>query len=724
MTPHHRSPANRPAPSLLAALIHSLMGAGLLVAASGAAAQATVPTVTLREVTVSGESEVPGGLQKPYAGGQVARGGSLGVMGTSNAMDVPFSTVNYTSELVENQQARTLADLLVNDPSVRIRTSTGGFSDDFLIRGLAVGSGDVALNGLFGLSPTTHLPTEMLERVELVKGPASFLNGISPTGATGGAITAVTKRAGEAPLTRLTTTFLSKGQLGAHLDVGRRFGDQNEWGIRVNGAYRNGESTIDDGRQKLAMGSLGLDYRSDRLRWSLDAYSQDEDIRNFRPQISFLSNLTSVPAPPSSSANFYPGTSLNPRDSAVLSRIEYDLTDRITGFAAIGYHDNKITQTFPASAVGVNAAGNFTLRNSFYDSYGKTTTGEIGARGKFQTGSVGHAVAVSFSRMDAEAGNAYIQAAGTVASNIYNPAPLPVVTAPRTDARKASDTSLYSLAVVDTMSFFNDRFLLNIGLRRQTVDVDSFNTTTGARSAAYKESSTTPLVGVVFKPVANVSLYANYTEGLTQGASAPVGTVNFGEVFPPYKTKQKEAGVKVDFGSMTTVASVFEITRPSAITENNVFTFGGEQRNRGLELSAYGEVQRGLRLMAGATFLDAELTRTASGVNQGKTPTGVPDRTFNVAADWDTPWLQGLSLNGRVLNTSKMYFNANNTVEFPSWTRTDIGARYRTRIASKNVVFRANVENVFDKTYWLTANNAYATVAAPRTVVISAAIDF
>ena len=58
-----------------------------------------------------------------YAGGQVAQGGTLGLLGSANVMNVPFSTVNYTSQLIENQQGRTAADTLINDASVRATTA-------------------------------------------------------------------------------------------------------------------------------------------------------------------------------------------------------------------------------------------------------------------------------------------------------------------------------------------------------------------------------------------------------------------------------------------------------------------------------------------------------------------------------------------------------------------------------------------------------------------------
>src|SRR5690606_21516249 len=105
---------------------------------------------------------------------------------------------------------------------------------------------------------------------------------------------------------------------------------------------------------------------------------------------------------------------------------------------------------------------------------------------------------------------------------------------------KSSEVTLSSLAVADTLSFADDRVLLTLGLRDQTIELENFSQTTGATTARYKESAVSPLVGVVFKPIDNVSLYGNYTAGLTRGATAPASAANAGETFAPYKSKQYE----------------------------------------------------------------------------------------------------------------------------------------------------------------------------------------
>ncbi|WP_159880955.1 TonB-dependent receptor plug domain-containing protein, partial [Raoultella sp. 18111] len=139
-------------------------------------------------------------------------------------MNVPFSTTNYTSELIQNQQALSVADVVMNDASVRTLTSRGGFGDDFQIRGFTVSNSDISMNGLFGLAPSTRVPLEMIERVEVLKGPGALANGVGPNGSIGGSINVVTKRASDIPLTRVTGTYMGKAQFGTHIDVGRRFG--------------------------------------------------------------------------------------------------------------------------------------------------------------------------------------------------------------------------------------------------------------------------------------------------------------------------------------------------------------------------------------------------------------------------------------------------------------------------------------------------------------------
>ncbi len=680
---------------------------------------------TLSAVTVT--AEVNNGLAKPYAGGQLARGGGVGVLGSQDVMDTPFSTNNYTSELIESQQARSVADVVVNDASVRALTAAGGFGDQFQIRGFTVNNEDTGMNGLFGLTSTTRIPVEMVERVEVLKGPGTLVNGIAPSGSIGGSINLVPKRAEDEPLTRVTTSFISEGQGAVHADIGRRFGEDKAWGVRLNGLMRKGEGTIDGGDQEIGLATLGLDYRGTQLRWSLDAMRQRDTMNEFRPQTTIASSLTHIPSAPDSRSNYYPGTKLDYENTTVLSKLEYDINQNLMVYGGIGYTDFSYEQTFPSAVGGIQADGSFTARNAYYDFTSKTKVANIGMRAQFATGPIAHTLSLAADRSEQETGYFYATSAGTQSSNIYDPVPLPGIAAARTSPKKNAENTLTSYALTDTLSFANDRVLLTLGLRDQTVEQQQFNLSTGAVTSTYRASAVSPVFGIVVKPLSNVSVYGNYTEGLSRGSivSTTAGYANGGEVLAPYESKQSEMGVKIDWGKIITSASLFQIERPNAEVNptSNRYDYYGEQRNRGLELVAFGEVQRGLRLMASAVFNDSRVSSVAIPANDGKKAVGVPERTFNFGVDWDVPGFAGLSLNGRMIKNSSAYYNGANTVRVPGWTRYDIGARYLTAVAGKPVVLRATVENLTDKTYWL-QSGTYLTVAAPRTLLLSATVDF
>ena len=712
---------------------HCVVGVGLIVAAGAAHAQAAGTAQSGREVVPSNETTLPtvtvvgdtlGDLPKVAPGRQIATGGSLGQLGTSDVMDVPFSTVTYTADFLEDTQARTAADMLINDASVNLTTARGGFADTYQIRGFAVAEGDVGFNGLYGLIPPNRVSAELIERLELVKGPTAFINGMAPNGSIGGSINIVSKRAGPDPLTRLTTTYVGKQNFGLLLDMGRRFGDDDAWGVRFNGLVRGGEGSIDGGNQKTGLGSLALEYQRGGLRWSLDAFAKRDDTDDFRPQINLQGATTVIPKPPDARLNFYPGTTLVQDDRAAVMRVEYDASESFTAYAGIGYRDGKNDQLFPVTSNTANDTGDFTVRSTYYDSYSKTWSGNGGLRWRVNTGPVRHTVTAGFTSMKEEAGNVYIQGDST-ASNIYRPSPLAPINLPRTEPARASDTTLTSLSLADTMGFLDDRFLVTLGVRDQKVEVQSYDTTTGAKSPTpYDKSATAPLVGLVYRLNADTSVYANYTTGLSRGTIVGPGYANTGTALAPYKSKQYETGLKARFGRIMTTAALFQLSRPAAGVDasNNVYGYYGEQRNRGLELSAYGELGRGLRGIASVAFIDPELTKTPGGTNNGHDAAGVPDKRASIGLDWDAPWVRGLAFNGRIIYTSGAYLTNVNSLRFNSWTRFDIGARYVTEVIGKPVVFRAAIENLFDKAYWLTAGT-YVTVGAPRTLMLSASFD-
>lgn len=726
-----------PAPTML---MRALLSTGLVLSlgvmtssqawAAEPAAKKAEEADTLPEVTVKSEVDDTGELPKAYAGGQVAKGGKVGLLGNKDVLDTPFNVTNYTSQTIQDQQARSLSDLLISDPSVRLSSARTNINEDFSIRGFPVASQDVALNGMYGLMPYFRVPIEMAERVEVLKGPTALLNGMAPSGNIGGGINIVPKRAGNDPLTRFTGSYLSDSIYGGHADIGRRFGENKEFGVRFNGAYRKGDPNIDRQAIEESVGTLGLDYTGERLRLSADLMYQQQDIDRVTRQFQAGPGLTKIPRAPDGDLN-YPGYGRsNMTDRSAVLRGEFDVTDQITVYGGIGSRKSRMDALAGNPTID-NNAGDFSSIPAWQVFAVNSHSAEAGTRIKFDTGPVKHQVSLGVTRVVQNADIAFQFPDGFVPrfSNLYSPvySNNPSVAALSGHTMKYTTSELTSYALADTLSFAEDRIQLTLGARRQQVESQNYVIGTGTKDGnGYDEQAVTPVVGVVVKPWERVSLYANYIEGLTQGDRAPVilGLTNPGAVLSPYKTKQKEAGVKFDWGRIMTTLSVFEIEKPSAFVVNNTFGENGEQRNRGVEFNVFGEVVDHVRLLGGVAYTDGRMTKAENVAFKDNYAIAVPKLQANIGAEWDTLFVPGLTLNARTVYTSSQYVDAANNLSLPQWTRVDIGARYKTKLNDTPVTLRANVENLFDKAYWGSSNFGYMFLGAPRTLLLSATVDF
>jgi iron complex outermembrane recepter protein len=680
--------------------------------------------IVLDEVKVSADAIDT--LPKAFSGDQVARGGRVGLIGNEDVMNTPFNTSSFTSQTILDQQAKTASDVLAQDASVRATGQTGGIFDSFFIRGFPVGegnAGEVALDGVYGVAPNYRIMTTYAERVEVIKGPAALLYGMSPNSGVGGVINIVPKRAANVDLTRITTDYTSDSQLGGDIDVSRRFGDNLQFGIRVNGSHHDGDTALDNQSAKSDVGSISFDYEGERLRSSLHLLAQQEKIdAPSRP--FFLGANGLVPSAPNGRNNITQSWEwAKVEDQSALFKAEYDLTDKVTVFGSAGKANTDVTRLFGNPTI-LNAAGDTISTPSYYVFDINRSTYEAGIRSSFDTSFVKHKVVLQVNNYEDRI-NRGNTTGSAVLSNIYDPVDRMNINVAKPNDSKLSETELTGVALADTLSLLDDCLQLTVGIRKQNVKVNNYNQTTGSISTAYDDSAVTPLVGIVFKPWEKVSLYANYIEGLSKGDVAPLTATNGGEAFAPYKTKQKEIGVKIDHGRLMTSMSIFQITKPSGQLTNNIFAVDGEQRNRGIELNAYGEVVAGVRLLSGLTFIDAELTKTNSATTMGNDPIGVPSSQANLGAEWDIGYIPGLTLTGSVIYTDKQYVNQANTQVLPSWTKVDLGARYKTSVIGKTTTFRANLLNAFDRDYWSgVASYSGFVQGAPRTLLLSATVDF
>lgn len=683
--------------------------------------------VTLEEISVETVSARRGPMPA-YAGGQVAQGGRLGVLGDTESRKAPFSITSYTETLIRDRQARTVNEALALDPSVRATQTTGAPFDSFSVRGFPANentSGEVAFDGLYGIAPSFRIFTDYAERIEVLKGPSAALTGVSPNGAVGGVVNIVPKRAGE-DLTRVTLDYGSAAWGGSQLDVARRWGAGREWGARVVGSLHGGATPFDHQTETTGVGAVALDYQGDRFRAWLYLLAQTD--RFNAPLRPFLLRA-GVPVPRA------PDGHLNPTqpweysdidDHGGLLRTEYDLTDRLTLFADVGGGRTGVERYFQSAPTILNLRGDTTSTPQFYALGVDRLTADGGVRARFETGFIHHAVTVQASAYTEDTDRWVSPGRGAYLSNLYAPTRgasiAPIYSAGRP---RFSDSTLSGVSVADTLSALDEHVLLTLGVRRQRVEADNYLSNVGTLASSYDKSATTPVVGLVVRPWDAVSLYGNYAEGLSRGDVAPLVARNSGEILAPYVARQVEAGVKLDLGRLGATLGAFRITKPGGeLGPQNRFAQTGEQRVSGLEVSLFGEVTPQVRVVGGVTLLDGVLTKTALAANLGHRPIGVPGVQASLGAEWDLPGLPGLTLEGAVLYTGRQFVDLANTQALPDWARLDLGLRYATVIGAHKTTFRAHVLNVTGANYW-TGVATFGTFfqGAPRTYLLSMAVD-
>lgn len=699
---------------------------------------------TLEEVKVKASADANAkGLMKPYAGGQVAKGGRVGVMGNQDAMDTPFSINAYTNELIQNQQAKSVGDVLLNDPSVRVARGFGNFQESYFIRGFQLYSDSVAYNGLYGLLPRQYIAAELFERVEVLRGASAFLNGSSPNGdGIGGSISLLPKRAPNEPLNVVNAGWSSGNQQLISADVARRFGPDDRAGIRLNVSKRDGGTAVNKEHAEVDLVSLALDWRGEKLRLSGDIGYQDNHLKQTRTNVT-LDAATGVPRAPKSDSNWaQPWSYSNERDTFGTLRGEYDLTEKVTAYFAGGFRESHEANSLANLTVSNSATGDGSLYRFDNTREDSVRTGEVGLKGKFETDAVNHDVVLNANLYHFEKKAAYtFDFSGTsLNTNLYAPvySSLPAFTAtagsggvlnnPKTTGR----TILRSLALGDTLSMLNNQLLLTLGVRHQEIVATTY-TYDGVFDNAYDKSKLSPVLGAVVKPWDGVSLYANYIEGLSQGATAPATSTNPGQTLAPYESKQKEVGAKFDFGKVRVTTAYFTTEKPRGfVNAAGAFTSQGKEEHQGVELMTYGQLLPSLRVLGGVTWLDAKQKNTGNAATEDKQTIGIPNRQANLGLEWDAFMLPGLTFDARVITTGHVYANGENTQRLPGWTRLDIGARYATEIKGHLFTVRSRIDNVTDRDYWASAggsasdtgNYGYLVLGAPRTVTVSAQLDF
>ncbi|MXO49229.1 TonB-dependent siderophore receptor [Erythrobacter vulgaris] len=659
---------------------------------------------------------------------EVVNGGNAGVLGNKPAEDLPFTIRSYDESLILNQQPQTLGDVLENDPTIRTTYGFGNAAEQFVVRGFSLFGDDVGLNGLYGVGPRQLVAPELFGSVQVLNGASAFLNGAAPGGSgLGGNVNLILKRADRRDFIRATVSAEESARLGGAVDISRRFGTNAAWGLRINGAYRDGETSVDREDRRTAVIGGALDYTSGPFRAVLDLAYQEIRVDGLRPKVTL--GTATIPEVPKADANYSQDFTYSElRDVFGTLNLEYDLADNALLYARAGARDGFEEGIYGGITVNDSVTGEATGSALFVPATTNNEAVEAGVRVK-----LGNAVTYEFNF----GGNINWQVFRTAYdflpgydTNLYDAPQVPLpsstgfVGGDVEDPNPTARTTLWSAFASDTIGLLKDRILVTGGLRLQTIRQENINYD-GTDGPFYDESAVTPVAGIVVKPFERLSLYGNRIEALQSGPIAPNDlenpVTNAGQALAPRRSVQYEVGGKLGLGGMFLTLGAYTVERPGeGILPDGSFGYLGVQRHQGLEFTANGELAPGLRLIGGAALTDAEFVG-------GNEVAGVPEYTANANVEWDLGFVPGATLTGRMVHTGPQWVDAANTLELDSWTRFDLGARYVFAAGTTPVTLRLSVDNVANEQYWASAFDVFSSAllqGTPRTIKASVSAGF
>ncbi|MDO4450230.1 MAG: TonB-dependent receptor [Moraxella sp.] len=714
--------------------------AGLSAFSITAFANDQTPHVQLEAMVIDVSADASqAGLARSYAGGQVASGSRVGILGNKHYMDTPFSTTAYTQQFIKNTQADGVGDVLKKDPTVTVARGFGNFQEAYVMRGFVTYSDDTMYNGLYGILPRQYTSSELFERVEIQRGASTALNGISPGGAnTGGTITLLPKRATSQPLREVSVGYEGDGRAKVSADVGQRFLD-NKLGVRTNLSYTKGDGAIKNEEKEVSLISVGADYRGDKFRLSADVGYQDLTDTAKRSSVD-VNAVTATPTAPNGKTN-WSQTWANTQSKDVFGTVrgEYDITDNLTAYGAYGVRQGKESNVLGGGFFyvtdGNTGDGYYTLtKNKRQDDI---HTGEVGLKGFFETGNITHRWGMVANTYQAKEKNHFIadypsswnNFAGANNSNLHNPtfADMPSWSASKWATPTGSldnpaltaKTTLNSVALVNTLGVLDDNLQLTLGGRYQEIDSQDVTWNT-----FYKDKTLSPVAGINYR-FGNWSAFGNYSEKLTAGKQVSINQNHL--MLKPYVSKQSEIGVKYDDGNLGASLTAFQIKEPRASLANGSATTKGDNVHQGLEVFVFGRPTDNLRLMTGVALLDAKQKNTDDAFD-GKQVIGTAKIRSNIGMEYDVNALEGLTLTGDLSYTGSRYAKADNSLKVPDYALLNLGARYATSVGATPVTLRVGVDNVTDKKHWASVGGypgqGYLVAGDPRTVKASVSFKF
>jgi iron complex outermembrane receptor protein len=726
---------------LLAAL--STAGADLARAddAATTAPAETSPSQTSSQTTLP--RIVVTGTQTPDNNYRVDKVDSIGPLGTTDIRNTPYSIEVLPLDLIENSQAVNFKDVSKYLPLVAYQEQQG---PDILrpqTRGMQGGNfQNTKIDGMT-MYITVATAMEQFQQIEVVNGLSASLYGpANPSGM----FNFVSKRPTQNDLHEVSVTYNSDSIGTAHLDFGGPIDKNGVVSYRLNALYGAGDGWVDEFHQRRALGDLGIDVRPwDSTVLELN-YTDYHLTDTGYPGWFTYGQKIQLPSAPNPQwegyGQSYLGTDLRTETST--ARIKHDFNS--DWHLVVGGLNQDATRNINTGVNNLTSnTGNYTT------SIGATfaprfviTSDTAYLDGNFSTFGVDHDLVIgtagyrsqSYSLIHTPTAAELLLGKASIDSPVSYP--YPVQGLPDPYASYDSSTTYQQGVNVNDMLRFNQYWAVRAGVSQDWFHVDNYNAK-AVEQPEYAAHGLSPTGSLIFNPMVNQTLYATFASSLQAGDLAPTTTPplrNQGESLAPYRSKEYELGYKATVDKVNLTAAIFRIQRPFANIDSatEVFEISGEQVNRGLELSAVGEVIQDVTVYGGITFLNARLENTPFESTNDKMFVGAPKVKGNVLVEYRLPTVPGLTATVDYQFTGPRAGNDTNSFTVAGYNLFDLGARYVSMIRSTPVTWRLAVDNIADRRYWSTVGpsdltgantgSLLAHLGSPRTVLASASMSF
>lgn len=652
---------------------------------------------------------------------------SVGTRTDTPLRDIPQSIQIVPQQVLREQRATRLGDALRNVTGVNSTRGSGDRADSFTIRGFETFSGNVLNNGLPDRTLTETRDLYNVERVEVLKGPASVLYGL---GNPGGTVNIVTKQPLATPFYEAEATVGSYSLYRGAIDFTGPLNDSKTLLYRLNLAYQNAGSYIDfiNNRSFFVAPAISAALsKNTTLTFEGEYSNRTIDSRSVvaLPAVGTVLPGSDGRRIPRNRTVYEPEGDTQIETTRLGYRLEHQFSQNWSlrnDFRVTFERNSDNDQSFFLDLDADGRTANRSTYSSESDSNIYNLTTDIS--GRFSTGSIEHQLlfGVNMSRFD-NFNNFGIDLALLTPLDIYNPVySQPIVGRIDTvyeDGSRLTDT--LGIYIQDQIKFAENfklllggRFDLFTQRNRNSLD----NTTEIQAGDAF-----TPRVGIVYQPISPISLYASYSESFnpTEGRAAD------GSLFQPERGTQYEVGIKAELNDLlATTLSLYNLTRSNLLTPDpNDDRFSiqtGEQRSQGIEFDIAGEVLPGWKIFAGYAYTDAEIVEDNTYAS-GNRLTNAPEHSFNI---WTTYEFQSGDLRGLGFGLGLFFIgdragDLDNSFDVPSYLRTDASIFYRRdrlRVA-------LNVRNLFNTDYFVSVTSRnYVLRGDPLTILGTISWEF